>query len=349
MMASSPAISGLACPKCGGMVPIPEGVLVAICPFCDQRSLVQGERGFRRYQISRKTERADATKALRSFFGNWAVARDLPRNARVTEMFCAYLPFWAMWTHGLGWAFGEEKVGSGNDARYVPREIEIGEDLVWAGAACDVGEFGVERIDLANCPLEPFRSEALHADGMVFEPVGSVSDAQASAKHEFDKRVRKKARLHRQTQLMVRFVNNRFGLVYYPLWVIRYQYRGRNFQVVVDGYNGKVLYGKAPGNTFYRAAVLVGGMALGAFLAIDGAAFALSMASGGDEDGFGFVLLLLAVGFGMMAMAYRTYRYGEQYEFGGSKKFDPKLAVAETPGEAFKIAMRVVGIEDKET
>src|SRR5690606_41752721 len=50
-------------------------------------------------------------------------------------------------------------------------------------------------------------------------------------------------------------------------WVLRYLYRGRAFQVVVDGYSGKVLYGKAPGNTIYRAAVLVASMAVGALLA----------------------------------------------------------------------------------
>jgi hypothetical protein len=113
-------------------------------------------------------------------------------------------------------------------------------------------------------------------------------------------------------------------LVYYPLWVLRYLYRGRSFQVVVDGYSGQVLYGKAPGNTLYRAAILVGGMAIGALLAIDGPALVWSLAAQtkGDSASGLFVagLAVLVFGFGLMFAAYRTFRYGEQYEY----RFGPK-------------------------
>jgi hypothetical protein len=42
------------------MVPIPEGQAVVRCPFCDQRSLVRGERGLRRYQVPQRIEREQA-------------------------------------------------------------------------------------------------------------------------------------------------------------------------------------------------------------------------------------------------------------------------------------------------
>ena len=38
--------------------------------------------------------------------------------------------------------------------------------------------------------------------------------------------------------------------------------------------SGRVLYGKAPGNIYYRALMLVGGTALGAFVLVDGLALA---------------------------------------------------------------------------
>ena len=71
--------------------------------------------------------------------------------------------------------------------------------------------------------------------------------------------MRKAANLDRIGQVFVRLTGWQESLVYYPLWVLRYSYRGRSFQVVVDGFSGEVLYGKAPGSVFYRAAVLVGG------------------------------------------------------------------------------------------
>ena len=163
--------------------------------------------------------------------------------------------------------------------------------------------------------LEPFDPETLHNAGMVFEPVNSFSDAKQAAERRFEEQVRAKAKLDRLAQVFIRTLRQRFGLVYHPLWVIRYLYRQRSFQVVVDGYSGLVLYGKAPGNTLYRAGVLVLGMAVGALIAIDVPAVLLAAS---DSDSSGLLLFALGafvVGLGIMAAAYRAFRYGEQYEY----------------------------------
>ncbi len=106
--------------------------------------------------------------------------------------------------------------------------------------------------------------------------------------------------------------------------MLRYQYRGRSFQVVVDGYSGQPLYGKAPGNTLYRAAMLVGGAIVGSIVSVDisAVAFYLCSQAHGDSSGGLFVggLIALVGGFGLMYAAYRAFRYGEEYEYRPSKK-----------------------------
>ncbi len=149
--------------------------------------------------------------------------------------------------------------------------------------------------------------------------MGSRSDAEQSAETDFQDRVRELAQLDRVAQVFMRTTRRLMGLVYYPLWVMRYLYRGRVFQVVVDGYSGKVLYGKAPGDTLYRAAMLVGGMALGAILMVDGSALILNIALRSDDGGDVLWLLLgsLTLGVLLMRTAYRRFRYGEQFEYRG--------------------------------
>lgn len=321
---STAATQGLACPNCNGMIPIPEGQLLTICPYCDLRSLVRGGRGLRRYQVTLKVARPDAEKALRGFLsGKMQIARNAARVAEVQETFLAYLPFWASWARVLGWAFGEEEVGSGDNKRYEPREIKIAQEMDWTGAALDVGEFGVERIALAGRDLTPVDWDGLHNAGMVFEPVGVAGDAQAEAKRDFEQRVRKLAKLDRVSQVFTRTTRERFGLVYYPLWVVRYLYRGRAFQVVVDGVDGKVLYGKAPGSTLFRSLALVAGMASGALLAVDGGSLATYFAfTSSDDDSLGLLAVAggaVVVGLGLMAGGYRAFRYGEHYEFHGHR------------------------------
>ena len=317
-MSEKESLHGLSCPRCGGVVSVPEGQLIVRCPYCDLRSYVRGERGLRRYQVLQRTEKETAIQAFQRFLSsNWAIARNAAREARLNEVFLVHLPFWMVWARIGAWAFGEEKVGSGDDARYEPREVRIVQEMTWNGAACDVGEFGVTRVPPVEQDLQPFDPEALHSSGLVFEPVGSFGEAREQAEEQFQNQVRKRARLDRMAQLFVRYLRRRFALVYHPLWVLRYLYRGRAYQVVVDAYSGRVLYGKAPGNTLYRAAVLVLGMAVGALLAVDGPALVLS-SLGGSDDGLGilaFAFFLLALGGGVMLAAYRAFRYGEQFEY----------------------------------
>jgi DNA-directed RNA polymerase subunit RPC12/RpoP len=341
------ALHGLNCPRCGGMVTIPEGQVVVRCPYCDLRSFVRGERGLQRFQVPQRIERRDGIKTLKQFLvGNWAIARDAAKLAELEDAFLVYLPFWTIWGRVAAWAFGEKRVGSGKNSRYEPREVRLVQEMTWNGAACDVGEFGVTEVPMDGTVIEAFDVEGLHSRGLVFEPVGSFQQAKKTAEKQFQAEISKKLRLDRVSQIFVRMFRRRYGLVYYPMWVLRYLYKGRHFQVVADGHSGKVLYGKAPGNTLFRAGVLVLGMALGAFLAVDASAFAFSMA-GRDEGGaFAFGLILILVGLGVMGMAYRTFRYGEEFEYRASK---PKfMGTVDNPFEMFPGGLSSIKIKDLE-
>jgi hypothetical protein len=332
---------GLNCPNCGGVVPVPEGQIIVQCPYCELRSFVRGDRGLRRYQVPLHVDRDDAIKTMTKFFtSNWAIVRNLPKQARLGEAFVVHLPFWTVWARVAAWVFGEKKVGSGDDTRYKPREIRVVQDMTWNGAACDVGEFGVNQVPPVEEHLEPFDPDELHRSGMVFEPVSSFSDARQAAQEQFSAHARSRANLDRLGQVFIRSLRQRFGLVYHPLWILRYLYRGRAFQVTVDGFTGKVLYGKAPGNTIYRAGILVLGMAFGAFLAITVPALILGA---GEGDGFFFAISLFVAGVGIMFASYRAFRYGEQYEY----RHGAKKGISALPGMS-KTVTTSLGVKDVE-
>lgn len=311
---STQALHGLTCPRCGGTVPVPEGQRLVICPYCDLRSVVSGEGGIRRYQVPLRVEREAAEKAFRAFLSSSpSIASGVAREAQLSEMFLVYLPFWSAWGKGVAWAFGQQRVGSGDNVRYEPRERRATAELIWTQVACDVGEFGVQRIELKGCPLEPFDPETLHRKGMVFEPVGSPQQALQEAQQSFENHIQGKVSLSRTAQVFTRILNPRLGLVYYPVWVVRYLHKQRAYQVVIDGYHGNVLYGKAPGNLLMRALTLVGGMAFGAFLAVDVPALIVSLS--GDEDILGLALIALGIGLALMFGGYQHFRHGEHYEY----------------------------------
>ena len=63
-MSDKEALHGLACPRCGGVLSIPEGQVIVRCPYCDLRSYVRGERGLRRYQVPQRVQKEIAIQAF---------------------------------------------------------------------------------------------------------------------------------------------------------------------------------------------------------------------------------------------------------------------------------------------
>ncbi len=304
---------GLTCPNCTAVVPVPEGVRIVACPYCDQRSLVQGERGVRRWQVSSQIDRVHAEQSVKGFFTGIKKALTLKKEARIREVFLVYLPYWRVVAFVAGWMFG--RVKSGKDSTR-PVEVEVMEEMHWSDAAADVSEFGVHRVSVLKQDLEPYDPYVLHQEGMVFEPSESRTEAMAEAEQHFTYRARNTQSLKSKYFEKFHFLRPQFSLVYYPLWVARYEYRNRNYQVVVDGVKGKVLYGKAPGNLFYRAAALVLGMAIGNFVLVNGTILAvLALSGSNDNEGSLFVLLIpLAVGLSLIVAGYRAFRHGEEVE-----------------------------------
>jgi hypothetical protein len=302
---------GLICPNCAGVVPVAEGVRVVQCPYCNLHSLVQGERGVRRWQVARRIERAGALSAVQGFLSGMRKARDLRRAATIDELLLVYLPFWRVEATVAGWLFGRVRK---DEDETKPDEHSVFETMHWNDAAVDVTEFGVHRIVVGRDDLLPFDSQALHAEAMVFEPSESRTAALDEARDHFVYRSRQAAGQTKTTYENVQLLRPEFGLVYFPVWLARYSYRNRVYQVVVDGVGGKVMYGKAPGNILYRAMALVAGLAVGNLVLVNGTILAGLAASDSDEGGLTLLLLPIAIGAGLILYGYRQFRYGEEVE-----------------------------------
>ena len=301
---------GLICPNCAGVVPVAEGIRIVQCPYCSMNSLVQGERGVRRWQVERKIDRSLAEAVVRDFLSDIRKARDLARTARIDELILVYLPFWRVEATVAGWLFG--RVREDKDSTK-PDEHFVFESMHWNDSAFDVSEFGVHRIVVSRGDLQPFDSQAVHAEAMVFDPSESRTEALSEARDHFLYRAHSSAGQRTTYYENVQLLRPDFGLVYYPVWLARYSYRNRVYQVVIDGALGKVMYGKAPGNIFYRAVALVGGLAAGNLILVNGTILA-GLVTSDSDDGLAALLLPIVAGIGLILFGYRQFRYGEEVE-----------------------------------
>ena len=312
-------LTGLKCGSCGGAVDVQEGLTNVTCRYCGTPQAVIGNRGVARVMVLNKLERKHASDVVRRWFRR-GIRKDpaLKKEARYEEAFLAWFPFVRARLDAVGWVLGirERKRTRGNRwetvTEPVERQIERAVDLTMPAA--DMAEFGVHRVDLSGDEVQPLDDDLLRGRGMVFRPSRSLEETAADLSERAIADIRRSNRLDRVTFSWLASVRRRVALVYYPLWVVRYGFRGRTYQVLVDAEDGRLAYGKAPGNHFYRAFSLVGACA--------GACFAGTtilqhagqfLRSENGLMGLGMIGLVLA---GLVYWGYSQFRHGGVVEEG---------------------------------
>lgn len=331
-------LKGITCPACAGELDLREGIKTFNCKYCGTLLLTRGVEGVVKYFVPRKIQRNIAIQNMFNWLGKGlAKARGLKNQAKLDDAFLVYIPYWRVNADVIGWVFGKERrtqtVNGRTTTYYVDVERKIQKTFDRTFAACDVAELGVRKVNLAGDEMRPVNFEELQSEGMMFNIISSEKEITDYAKQQFVEEAVNSVRVDQITFQHNDLVRPNVSIVYYPLWVVRYIFNGRTYQVVVDGEDGTVCYGKAPGNNLYRAVAGIFGTAIGSYLITFFAIFGI--VGDGDSLEAALVVYVLAFVFGIIAIAwgYRKFRYGGEVEegtgivaptkkslFGGSKK-----------------------------
>jgi hypothetical protein len=307
-------IKGLMCPGCGGAVELKEGNNVLKCGYCETSLLVMGDEGVIQYHVKSKVPQDEAKAVVKNWFGKFDKDRKLKVEAQFTEIFLVHLPFWRSIGQVCGWIFGNKihhethtnnKGNTRTTTRKEPVERMVMRDYVWNKAACDVSEFGVEEVDNSGISgnLEPFDLFAVEKQGMVFEPTFSRTDANLESEKWMLDQAKRSAEVDEVMFQKLHCIGKKLSVVYYPLWIIRYRFKERNYQVVVDGLSNKLLYGRAPGSTLFRVSMFVGSLMIGNLLLTS----SLRYYSGDSGD---IIIVVALVGIALIIFGFMKFRYG---------------------------------------
>jgi hypothetical protein len=178
----------------------------------------------------------------------------------------------------------------------------------WNGAACDVGDIGVEH--LANLDGEAM----LHDEGSIptFEVTTSPNDATVQGINGIRKAAVNSASIEHETFINMHVFPKGFLLLYYPIWILRYKYMGRMYFVTMDGITSKVLSGRAPGDSLLRSIAMTAGMFIGGFGSAMGLRYLITM-SGSDAT---VGLVIIAVCLGIAGLTFVFFRHGSEVTTG---------------------------------
>lgn len=326
-MPQEEVIKGLMCPGCGGSVEIKEGNNVLKCPYCGMSLMVMGDEGVLQYHVKSNIDRDRVKAEAQRWFGKFDKDRKLKSDAQFTDVFLIHIPFWRAMGKVCGWVFGniihhethtDNKGNTRTTTRREPVERMVMEEYLWNRAACDVSEFGVEEVDSSGISgnLEPFDFYTVEKLGMIFEPTHSRTDAAKASEEWMLQKAGDSVRVDEVLFQKLQALDKKLSVVYYPLWVLRYKFRERNYQVVIDGTSGRLLYGRAPGSTLYRVGMFVGSLMIGnLILTVSAKAYS------GSNTSEIFIGTAIA-GAALILFGFLKFRYGGEVVEGGKKAFN---------------------------
>lgn len=312
---SGSIIKGLKCSDCGGSIDIEEGDRVLKCPYCSSSLYVKGNTGLERFWSPYKITADDAGEAVKKWFHGLDKAKDLRDKAEIKDISPVFIPFFRFRMDLAGWVLGRERKGD-DDYRDVEKIVLKPYDV--STAAVNTAELGVRHVGTADAELLPFDRDEAGKHGMIFDPVYKAGEILSRPDEKVIDKVRGSftAGLTELRFQKYFLLHKSAAAIYYPMWIVRYDYRGRSYQIVVDGRNSKILYGKAPGNNLYRAAVLILCLIIGNF-------FLTTFLQGGfrssdSSNGSGGILMII-IPIAVMLFGYHKFRFGGEVTTGETK------------------------------
>jgi hypothetical protein len=312
----------LNCPSCAGGIAADEGASVASCPSCGSLLYLRGDQGVHTVRFKNTLDEDRVSELLTESFNVGPKALDLAWEAEVSESFPIYVPFWRLRARACGWVCGT----TGDKGKEAVEKMVLG-DHEWSGIACDAHELGITRLPSASGEVVG------HEEGSIptFAVTSSADDARRRGAEWILEDQVGNAGVARVSFKKVQLLHRYLGLVYYPLWICRYTYKGRSYFATFDGVHGSLLSGRAPGDPRFQGVLGAGGAAVGGALS-GWSVVALLMLRGADIGLygalFGIVIFFAATAF---------FRHGSEIT-DGELKSKHRVSFQQPFGKALKSA-----------
>jgi hypothetical protein len=216
----------LRCPQCGGENPLPSGVRLLRCRFCDAALFVDRSGLVSHYRLPRLVDRRGAEEALRRWMAGNHTVKDLDKKASGIELAPLAFPLWMF------------------------RQRTAGGEVVHVEPAAATPESAMADLEVPAGKLEPFRAGAVEAEEA--EVAAATPALESGAVPDAVERVEATVPLETARGWLGQQLGAGRGaggsgeitetaLVHVPFWRAGYLYGGRRWSALVEGSTGVVL------------------------------------------------------------------------------------------------------------
>jgi hypothetical protein len=255
------ATVAITCPECGSPLDFDEGDRTALCPACKSWLAISGDAGITRFVIHERLDEGEARSSARKFLADERIDRRLSGSITYGAGRLYFLPFWKLTGIACGWrlterekAILEEHVddngvrSSGRGMGQPVRELEVvSRHVEYSTPATSLKGFGLRGVALASSvlPLQGVNFEEMAKRGVVVDVIKQAGQVRDEALAMVRGREGGAGVLRQNAH--INLAQERFSLIYYPVWRLEFMHHDRIYPVVVDGINGSLLKARFPG------------------------------------------------------------------------------------------------------
>lgn len=293
-------LAPLSCPRCAGEIGVLEGARLGRCARCGVALLARTADRVLRYALDPcQDERAAATSVRRLLAGPQG-SPEAAREAVLQGVELLFVPYWRFQATVIGRLRGMRQVrrplseaaddlaappvlfGSGRE-QVRTEEVDKPIREIWRAtlSAAAVEDLGIPLLTaqrqrsagmavtrpLDGLPGLRFLDASLFEIGTVLDVMVPLEEARRGADALFRAYLESRGFDLEDREMEATRLQERAFLLYYPVHLVRFRFRGRRYQVSLDGRTGAVIQACLPPELRTQLIALLGGAALAAFAA----------------------------------------------------------------------------------
>ncbi|MCW4000327.1 MAG: hypothetical protein NWE93_08805 [Candidatus Bathyarchaeota archaeon] len=239
------------CSHCGAPVDFTPGELVASCKYCGFTTVIETGQAFN-FEHSILLNRY-SPEQMEGLIRDWMRSGfmkpgDLAKKSKIFEKNLVYLPFWVVSCE----ASTKYKGIFERIAPPIVKEGEIKKKYDWLVLARQASDFPTQAYDI---PLEgkiPYDFRKIEGYAKVLNSEIEREQATELARQQIDTHHRflLQEDIDRVIEATTTLTPKQMVYLHAPIWFIRYEYKGKNYQMLIGGAKGIVIKGDIPNTRF---------------------------------------------------------------------------------------------------
>ena len=239
------------CSHCSAPVDFKPGELIATCKYCGFTTVIETGAPFN-FEHSLLLNKYDLTQAD-ELIKNWMQSgfmkpKDLAKKSKVTEKNLLYLPFWVVSVEATTSYKGIfERISPP-----ITKNGKIQKEYNWVVLAREATGFPTRDYDVPLDGKIPFDFRQIEGFAKVLNSEIERDEAIVLAKQQIEAHHRYllKQDVDKIIEIYTEINVKQAVYLHAPVWFVKYEYKGKTYQLILDGAAGMALKGDIPSYKF---------------------------------------------------------------------------------------------------